>query len=171
MAIREIVLYPNDILKHECSSVTEFDITLDTLIEDMAETMYAAPGAGLAANQIGIDAKVCIVDISDHQEKCELHVFVNPKIIRMEGEIEWQEACLSFPDVSVNVTRSQQVTVEAQNAKGEFFTLEATGYFAVAIQHEIDHLNGISLADKMSFLRKKMMTKDLQKRKQMKKRF
>ncbi|MBN2717122.1 MAG: peptide deformylase [Deltaproteobacteria bacterium] len=162
MAIREIVIYPADILKRPCQKVENFDDALKTLVEDMAETMYAAPGVGLAANQINVDARVFVIDVAEGDE-CELHVFVNPEIVAREGEIEWEEGCLSFPEMLVNVQRSQKVKVRAQRVDGELFELEAEGLFAVAVQHELDHLNGVSLADKVGYLRKKMMLKDLQK--------
>ena len=162
MTVREIVIYPADILKRKCQRIEKFDEELKILAEDMAETMYAAPGVGLAANQVNVDAQVCVIDVADDEE-CNLHVFVNPEIIAREGEIEWEEGCLSFPDMLVNVHRSRNVTVRAQDVDGNYFELEAEGLFAVAIQHELDHLNGVSLADKVGYLRKKMMLKDLQK--------
>jgi peptide deformylase len=162
MAIREIVIYPADILKRKCQQVAKFDDELKTLAEDMAETMYAAPGVGLAANQVNVDAQVCVIDVAEDKES-DLHVFVNPQIIARDGEIEWEEGCLSFPDILVNVIRSRKVTVRAQDVEGNFFEIEAEGLFAVAVQHELDHLNGVSLADKVGYLRKKMMLKDLQK--------
>ena len=162
MAIREIVIYPADILKKKCLPVKQFDGDLKTLVEDMAETMYAAPGVGLAANQVNVDAQVCVIDVAEGED-CDLHVFVNPEIIGREGEIEWEEGCLSFPEMLVNVNRSRKVKVRAQDISGEVFELEAEGLFAVAIQHEFDHLNGVSLADKVGYLRKKMMLKELQK--------
>ncbi|MBN2344700.1 MAG: peptide deformylase [Deltaproteobacteria bacterium] len=160
MAVREIVIYPDDILKKKCQTVEKFDDELKVLVEDMAETMYAAPGVGLAANQVGVDAQVCVIDVAEGEE-CELHVFVNPEIIAREGDIEWEEGCLSFPEMLVNVNRSRQVTVRAQDVAGNTFDLTAENLFAVAIQHELDHLNGVSLADKVGYLRKKMMLKEL----------
>ncbi|MBN2528856.1 MAG: peptide deformylase [Deltaproteobacteria bacterium] len=162
MAIREIVIYPADILKKKCLPVQKFDEELKTLVEDMAETMYAAPGVGLAANQVDVDAQVCVIDVAE-SETSDLHVFVNPEIIIRDGEIEWEEGCLSFPDILVNVHRSAKVTVRAQDANGNFFDTEAEGLFAVAIQHELDHLNGVTLANKVGYLRKKMMLKELMK--------
>lgn len=164
MAVREIVIYPEDILKKKCQKVEKFDEELKTLVEDMAETMYAAPGVGLAANQVAVNAQVCVIDVADG-DNFDLHVFVNPEIIHRQDEIEWEEGCLSFPSILVDVSRSKRVTVRAQDVEGNFFELEAEDLLAVAIQHELDHLNGVSLADKVGYLRKKMMLKELLKMK------
>lgn len=160
MAIREIVIYPDDILKNKCQPVGTFDNNLKVLVEDMAETMYAAPGVGLAANQVGVDAAVCVIDVAEG-DQCDLHVFVNPEIVERQDEFDWEEGCLSFPDMLVNVHRNKKVKVRFQDVEGKSFELEAENLFAVAIQHELDHLNGVSLADKVGYLRKKMMIKEL----------
>ncbi len=165
MAIREIVIYPDEILKKKCAPVKRFDDELRQLISDMAETMYAAPGVGLAANQVGVGLQVCVIDISDPDEGNDLHVLVNPEIVERNGEIDWEEGCLSFPEMTVEVKRSASVVVQAQDADGNPVRLEAEGLLAVAVQHELDHLNGVSLADKVGYLRRRMMVKDLMKKK------
>ncbi|MCK9521604.1 MAG: peptide deformylase [Proteobacteria bacterium] len=161
MAIRKILVYPEDVLRRKTRTVTVFDDALRTLVDDMIETMYAAPGVGLAANQVGVDLQVCVVDVSYPDGDAQLHVLINPEIVQGEGEIVWEEGCLSFPDVLVDVTRSNQILVRAVDVNGQPFELSAEGFLAVALQHEIDHLNGISLADKVGYLRRKMMLKDL----------
>ncbi|MBN2803318.1 MAG: peptide deformylase [Deltaproteobacteria bacterium] len=168
MALKNIVIYPDEVLKKNCEPVTDFNDQLKVLAEDMAETMYAAPGVGLAANQVGISKRIFIIDIAEDNQS-DLNVFINPEIIDIEGDLVWEEGCLSFPGMYIDVERAAKVTVKAQNTDGEFFELTAEGLFAVAIQHELDHLNGKSLADKVGYLKKKMMIKELTKIKNSKK--
>lgn len=143
MAIRQIVQYPDPILKREAKEVTKFTERLHRLLDDMAETMYDAHGVGLAAPQVAILKRVMVVDVGEG-----LHEFVNPVIVEKSGEqIEPAEGCLSIPGLLGRVRRSQKIRVKAQDRNGNPFEIEAEGYFARAIQHEIDHLNGVLFLD------------------------
>jgi len=161
MAILEIVKYPNEPLRSRAEPVDVVTDEIRKLIDDMAETMYAAPGIGLAANQVGVRKRVVVVDVDHPDDRPDLKVFVNPVIVEREGEIEWEEGCLSFPGIHVDVPRTARIKVRALDRSGEPFELEATELLAVAIQHEIDHLDGITLADKVSFLKRRMILREL----------
>ncbi|HEY4158210.1 MAG TPA: peptide deformylase, partial [Polyangiaceae bacterium] len=139
---------------------------IQALVDDMAETMYAAPGCGLAANQIGEGVRVFVVDCASEDEPSDLRVFINPEIFEMDGSQVWDEGCLSFPGVSEEIKRAEHIKVRALGRDGKPFELEATGLLAVAIQHETDHLNGVLMIDKLSALKKKMMGKKLAKARQ-----
>jgi peptide deformylase len=159
MAIRPILTYPDARLREKARPVELFDAELKQLVEDMAETMYDAPGVGLAANQIGVLLRVFVIDIAAEDEPSDLKVFVNPEIMSVEGIQDWQEGCLSFPGVSEEIKRAERVKVRAQNERGEFFELEADGLMAVAIQHENDHLNGVLMVDKFNAIKRRMIGK------------
>lgn len=147
MGVREIVCYPDEILEKKCDTVTEFDRALHVLIDDMFDTMYKAEGVGLAAPQIGIGKQVAVVDIGDETGKVEL---VNPVIEQMEGEQDGPEGCLSFPGIFGDVKRAQKVKVSALDRHGNPFTIVAEDFLARALQHEIDHLNGVLFTSKVS---------------------
>ncbi|WHY74371.1 peptide deformylase [Fictibacillus enclensis] len=147
MGVREIVCYPDAILEKNCEPVTSFHHELHQLIDDMFDTMYEAEGVGLAAPQIGIDLRVAVVDVGDETGKIEL---VNPIIEHGEGEQDGPEGCLSFPGIFGDVKRSKKVTVRAQDRNGRTFTIVAEDFLARALQHEIDHLNGILFTSKVS---------------------
>ncbi|WP_243386799.1 peptide deformylase [Bacillus kexueae] len=147
MAIREIVTYPADILETPCEKVTDFDKKLTKLLNDMYETMLHADGVGLAAPQIGIAKQIAIVDVGDSNGKIEL---INPVIIEERGEQVGPEGCLSFPGLFGEVKRAHYVKVRAQNRRGKIFVLEAKGFLARAIQHEIDHLHGVLFTSKVT---------------------
>jgi peptide deformylase len=143
MAIRKIVTYPDPILKEKTREVTKFNERLHKLLDDMAETMYDAPGVGLAAPQVGILKRVAVVDVGDG-----LVELVNPVIVEKSKEMELgQEGCLSIPNLRAEVRRHQRIRVKAQDRHGQPFELEAEGFFARAIQHEVDHLNGVLILD------------------------
>ena len=165
MAILEIVTYPDEPLRSKAEPVLEVTDEIRKLVTDMAETMYAAPGVGLAANQVGVKKRVAVIDTEEPEGESELIVLINPKIVARSGDLDWNEGCLSFPGMRVIVERSAQVTVRALNLDGEPFELQGEDFLAVAIQHEIDHLDGITLADKVSFLKKRMMIRELRKNK------
>lgn len=147
MTVKAIVTYPAEILEQECEKVTEFDKKLGKLLNDMYNTMIEFDGVGLAAPQIGIKKQIAIVDIDDESGTIEL---INPEILETKGEENGIEGCLSFPGLYGEVSRPYYVRIKAQNRKGKHYELEAEGYLARAIQHEIDHLHGILFTTKVS---------------------
>lgn len=159
MAIRPILTYPDPRLREVAKPVETFDDELKRLVEDMAETMYDAPGCGLAANQIGVPLRVFVIDVADEDEPSDLKVFVNPEIVKKAGNQTFREGCLSFPGVSEDVKRAADVCVRAFDADGTPFELEADGLLAVAIQHENDHLDGVLMVDKFNALKRRMIGK------------
>ena len=165
MALREIITYPHPVLKAKAAPIDRVDDTVKRLIDDLVETMYAAPGVGLAAPQVAASVQLCVVDVGVQEEKpgTKLVVLVNPKIITREGKITWTEGCLSVPDFEEDMERSAKITVEATGRDGKEFRLECDGLQAVAIQHEMDHLLGITIADKVSFLKRKMYLQKVKK--------
>ncbi|HEY2409275.1 MAG TPA: peptide deformylase [Polyangiaceae bacterium] len=166
MALRQILEYPDPRLREVAKAVERVTPEIQALVDDMAETMYAAPGCGLAANQIGEGVRVFVVDCASEDEPSDLRVFINPEIFEMDGSQVWDEGCLSFPGVSEEIKRAEHIKVRALGRDGKPFELEATGLLAVAIQHETDHLNGVLMIDKLSALKKKMMGKKLAKARQ-----
>ena len=144
MATRKIVEIGDEKLRKHCKTVEKFDLRLKILLRDMAETMYKNDGAGLAAPQVGILKRVCVVDVGD-----QLYELINPEIIHAEGEQEGPEGCLSIPGRAGVVKRPMKVVVKAQNAKGEPFEVTGEGFLARAFCHEIDHLNGVLYVDIM----------------------
>lgn len=162
--IRTILHYPDPRLRDKATDVEEVTDEIRDLLEDMAETMYAAPGVGLAAPQIGVAKRIFIIDIAGEDEPSELRVFINPEIVKKEGTQIWCEGCLSFPGVSEDVERAAEVTVRAKDDKGESFELSADGLLAVAIQHENDHLEGILMVDHLGILKKRIVHRKMVKR-------
>ncbi|HOU92622.1 MAG TPA: peptide deformylase, partial [Polyangiaceae bacterium] len=161
MTIREILVYPDPRLREVARVVERVDDEIRTLIEDMAETMYAAPGVGLAATQIGVPLRVFLIDVASDDEPSNLLVFINPEIVEREGAQTYREGCLSFPGVSEDVKRAARVRVRALDRDGKPFELEATGLLAVAVQHENDHLDGKLMIDRVSPLRRRLMSRKL----------
>jgi len=165
MAIRKILHYPDKRLRIPGEKVETFGPELHQLIEDMAETMYAAPGVGLAAPQIGESVRLFIIDVATAEdEPSDLRVFVNPEIVDGTGEVAWEEGCLSFPGIHEEIQRSERVKVRAQDRDGEPFELEADGLLAIAIQHENDHLDGKLMIDHLSILRRRLVHRAMSKR-------
>lgn len=164
--IREILKYPDPRLREVAAPVAEVTDELRVLIDDMAETMYSSNGCGLAANQIGVDKRIFVVDCAGENEPSQLMAFVNPEIVQTDGSQTWEEGCLSFPGVSEEIKRAERVKVRALDRHGKPFELEADGLLAVAIQHELDHLNGVLMVDKLSALKRRMMGRKLAKAKQ-----
>jgi peptide deformylase len=157
MSIREIKKYPDPVLRNATSRVERVDSSLDPLIEDMIETMHAAPGVGLAANQVGIPLQLAVIDLStreDDDQRYPLVVIINPEILSFEGSVIEEEGCLSIPDYAEKVKRAARVKVRAQDRAGKTFEIEAEGLLAKALQHEIDHLNGLLFVDRLSTLKK-----------------
>jgi peptide deformylase len=161
MALLPILHYPDPRLHKLAAPVAVVDDRIRQLIKDMAETMYAAPGIGRAATQVDVHERVLIIDISETRD--QLHAFINPQILERFGEAETEEGCLSVPGIYDKVTRAERVKVEALNAQGEKFTLEAEGLLAVCIQHEIDHLEGKVFVEYLSRLKQQRIAAKLRK--------
>lgn len=160
MALLEIKKYPDKVLKQKATPVEVFDGKLSRLIDDMLETMYAAPGIGLAAPQVGVSKRVLVIDVSHREEeKTPLVVLVNPEIISTEGETESEEGCLSLPGYITNVARSEKVAVRGFDKKGRQVEIECGGLLCRALQHEIDHLNGTLLIDRISSIKREFFKK------------
>jgi len=165
MAIRRILHYPDKRLREPGVVVSDFGPDLQSLIDDMAETMYAAPGVGLAAPQIGESLRLFIVDIATGEDDpSDLRILINPTITDREGEIVWEEGCLSFPGVHEEIQRAERIRVRAQDRHGAHFELEAEGLLSVAIQHENDHLDGRLMVDHLSILRRRLVHRAMVKR-------
>lgn len=162
MAILPIIQYPDERLHRVASKVECITDAIRTLIRNMAETMYAAPGVGLAATQVNVHQQIIIADISEDQN--QLLVFINPTIVDRSGESELEEGCLSVPGIYDKIERADRVTVNAMNEHGMPFTLEANGLLAVCIQHEIDHLRGKVFVDYLSQLKQSRIRAKLKKR-------
>ena len=156
MALLPILEYPDPRLRKVAAPVTSFTPELAKLVRDMAETMYAAPGVGLAATQVDVHKRIIVIDISDSKD--QLLVLVNPEIVEAEGEAECEEGCLSVPGYYDSVTRAARITVRARNERGETIELSAEGLLAVCIQHEMDHLVGKMFVDYLSPLKRARLT-------------
>ena len=157
--IRTILVYPDPELKKKSLPVTIINDKTRELVRDMAETMYAAPGVGLAAPQIGVHQRIAVIDVSAKDEMPELIVAINPVIIHADGESYEEEGCLSVPKYAANVRRHARVVVKALNLDGEEITYKADDLLSIAFQHEIDHLDGILFIDHLSPLKKDMFRK------------
>jgi peptide deformylase len=162
--VRTILHYPDKRLRERGKKIEAITPELRKLIDDMAETMYAAPGVGLAATQIGELLQLFIIDIADAEEPSDLRVFINPEILESDGEVTWPEGCLSFPGITEDIDRAAHVRVRAQDRDGKWFELEAEGLLAVAIQHEYDHLQGQLMIDHMGPLKKRLTHRKMVKR-------
>ncbi|MHB0970465.1 MAG: peptide deformylase [Thermoanaerobaculia bacterium] len=163
MAVLPIRKYGDEVLRVRTEDVTVFDEALQTLIDDMVETMYAAPGVGLAANQVGISKRLMVIDLSVGDDPAQLHVFINPEITDAEGEITEEEGCLSIPDFVEIVTRPEKLTVRYLDRHGEPREMRAEGLMARAVCHEIDHLDGRLFIDYLRGLKKERIVKKIQK--------
>ncbi|MBC9252975.1 peptide deformylase [Pseudomonas alcaligenes] len=162
MAILNILEFPDPRLRTIAKPVTVFDTALNTLIDDMFETMYAAPGIGLAATQVNVHKRVVVMDLSE--DKSEPRVFINPEFESLTEEMDqYQEGCLSVPGFYENVDRPQKVKIKAQGRDGKPYELIAEGLLAVCIQHECDHLNGKLFVDYLSSLKRDRIKKKLEK--------
>jgi peptide deformylase len=147
LAILPIVLFPDKILEQKCAKVTSFDKNLAKLLNNMHETMLEADGVGLAAPQVGVKKQIAVVDIGEGGEVIEM---INPEILETSGEQTDPEGCLSFPGIYGEVTRPYKVKIRAQDRRGRMYELEAEDFLARAIQHEIDHLNGVLFTSKIT---------------------
>ena len=161
MAILDILEYPDPRLRTKAKSVKEVDNNVRQLIDDLFETMYAAPGIGLAASQVNVHQRIIVIDVSENRD--EPHVFINPELSLVGARIESEEGCLSVPGFYEPVIRSEQVVVNALDKHGQTFTLEAEGMLAVCIQHECDHLEGKLFVDYLSNLKRTRIRKKLDK--------
>ncbi len=159
MAVLEIKKYPEKVLHEKTLPVESFDSVLQRLIDDMVETMYSAPGVGLAANQVGVSKQVVVIDVSSREENVPLMVLINPRIISAEGETGREEGCLSIPGYMTVVKRAEQVKVAALDRKGKPIEIEGGGLLAKALQHEIDHINGILFIDRIGRIKKEFFKK------------
>ncbi|MGE0173875.1 MAG: peptide deformylase [Oligoflexales bacterium] len=181
MAVLPIIEWPNKVLETKSKDVTVFDEKLKQFVKDMHETMDHANGIGLAANQVDVAKRVLVIYIpwSDNKYKDQEEgkkeawhdkrfTFINPRIVKKEGKISWQEGCLSFPEVYEFVDRAAEVWVEAVDENGKAFSVHATGLFAVCLQHEIDHIDGKVFVDRMSRLKAGFVRKKMLKRSQLK---
>ncbi len=164
MALLHILRYPDERLHTVAAPVDRVDGEIRQLIKDMAETMYAAPGVGLAATQVNVHRRVIVIDVSEEHD--QLKTFINPELVATEGESECEEGCLSVPGIFEKVRRAERITVRALDANGEPFTLEAEGLLAVCIQHEMDHLEGKVFVEYLSRLKQQRILKKLKKQDQ-----
>ena len=161
----DILTYPHKTLKRQTSPLEDIDGEVQKMIDGMANTMYDAPGIGLAAIQVGWEKSVLIYDISPRDETRELHVLVNPKIVNQEGQIiSENEGCLSVPDFRADVKRSEYITVEGHDREGKPLRLDAEGILAIVLQHEIDHLNGTLFIEHISSLKRQMYKRRVKKK-------
>ncbi|WP_028449875.1 peptide deformylase [Chitinibacter tainanensis] len=165
MAILNILHYPDERLHTVAQPVTEFDAALQRQIDDMAETMYAAPGIGLAATQVNYHYRLIVIDTSESKD--DLLVLINPEIIEMNGVTTYEEGCLSVPGIYEEVERAETIKIRALDRSGQAFELAADGLLAICIQHEIDHLNGKVFVEKLSRLKLNRIVQKLKKRKAM----
>lgn len=160
MAVLPIVLHPHPTLYKPAAPVTEFDDALHTLLDDMAETMYASNGIGLAANQVDVLKRVIVIDPAGPDDAPQLLELVNPKIVDKEGQITWEEGCLSFPGVYQKVKRAHACTVQYQDRHGEDQEISGEELLSVVLQHEIDHIDGICFTQRMGPTKRKMLLKE-----------
>ncbi len=163
MALLNVLVYPDSRLRKVATPVTEFNTELKKLADDMAQTMYDAPGIGLAATQVNVSKRVVVIDISEDQN--ELLTLVNPEIIEKDGEQFFDEGCLSVPDFYAEVTRANHIVVKAQDVTGKEFSIDTDELLAVCIQHEIDHLDGKVFVDYLSQAKRERVKKKMLKRK------
>ncbi len=165
--VREIVIWPDPVLKQVAAPVDRVDDTIRRLLDDMAETMYAADGVGLAAPQVGVGKRVIVIDVSPREPDQKLIHLVNPQIVEAEGKLVYTEGCLSIPGEAEEVERASRVRVRALDYHGKPFEIVADGdLLAVALQHEADHLQGTLFVDHLSSLKRELIKKRMKKLKQ-----
>ena len=155
----EIKKYPDEVLKKKASPVKDIGADLQRLIDDMVETMYAAPGIGLAAPQVGVSKRLVVIDVSTEEEKHPLIVLINPEITEAGGLIDSEEGCLSVPKYTAVIKRADRVVVKGLDREGNPVSIEATGLLARAIQHEVDHLDGVLFVDRLSLIKREFFKK------------
>jgi len=163
LAVLPIVKYGDPVLRNPTQPVGDIDAALQKLIDDMVDTMYAAPGVGLAANQVGIGKRLAVIDLTVGKKPGNLHILINPELVEMEGQITEEEGCLSIPDFVENVTRPERVKVRFADRNGQQRELRGEGLMARALCHEIDHLNGNLYIDHVRGFKKDRILKKIQK--------
>ncbi len=163
MAIRTIITFPHPVLRQQAEKITTFDEELKTLVNDMADTMYQAPGVGLAANQIGLARSLVIVDPTPDDGNRNFTAYINPEISQGEGELVQEEGCLSVIECYAKVKRFQKIHVKAQDVDGNPLEFDAEDRLARIIQHEVDHLHGVLFIDHLSSLKRTLYKKKLKK--------
>jgi peptide deformylase len=163
MALLPILQYPDPRLYTTAAPITHVNDEIRRLIKSMAETMYAAPGVGLAATQVDEHRRLIVIDISETHD--QLQVFINPEVLKSEGTATCEEGCLSVPGIFEKIARAERITVRALDAQGRSFTLDAEGLLAVCIQHEMDHLDGKVFVDYLSRLKQQRILARLKKQK------
>jgi peptide deformylase len=161
--IHEVVKWPDPVLAKRGAEVTEFGPELETLVEEMFESMYAAQGIGLAAPQIAISKRITVIDVSFGKDEAQKYALINPVVVSAEGKQVEEEGCLSLPEIREKVQRAERVKVRAQNVKGEWFEVEGTELLARALLHEIDHLDGILFIDRISRLKRELVLRKIKK--------
>jgi peptide deformylase len=163
MAIREIVTYPQGVLKKRSEDVVKITEDIRVLIRDMRETMYASGGIGLAAPQIGVNQRVIVVDVTSFHPEQKPFALINPEIVSREGDIESTEGCLSIPGLLETIQRGEKLTVRGTDEEGNQVEIEATGMLAICLQHEIDHLNGMTILERLSPLKREIVKRKIRK--------
>jgi len=163
MSLRTILKFPDPVLRQKAKIITTFDDSLQSLAADMLDTMYDAPGVGLAAPQIGESIQLIVVNASQEEDGKQSMIMINPEITEKEGKQTDEEGCLSVLDLTASVKRSQKVTVRYQDITGEFLELTVEERFAVVLQHEIDHLHGVLFIDHLSTLKRALYKKKIKK--------
>ena len=161
--IHTVVKWPDPVLARRGEDVTLFDKSLETLVEEMFESMYAAQGIGLAAPQIAISKRITVIDVSFRKDPKDKLALINPEVIHVEGKQTEEEGCLSLPEIREKVNRAAKVRVRAQNVKGEWFEVEGDELLARALQHEIDHLDGVLFIDRLSRLKRELVLRKIRK--------
>jgi peptide deformylase len=163
LAVLPIVKYGDAVLRQPTKPVGDIDDALQKLIDDMVDTMYAAPGVGLAANQVGVSKRLAVIDLTVGKKPGNLHIFINPEIVELEGQITEEEGCLSIPDFVEVVTRPERVKVRYTDRNGQPREIRGEGLMARALCHEIDHLNGNLFIDHLRGFKKERIMKKIQK--------
>ena len=163
MAILEILKYPHPLLKKKAEKVERIDEPIKRLVQDMTETMYQSNGIGLAACQVGIPLRVLVMDVSPLDPKHGYFAMINPEVVSEEGEVDHEEGCLSVPDCWEKVKRREKIHVKGMTPDGEEIEITGEGILAIALQHEIDHLNGVVILDRLSRLKREIYRNKLKK--------
>ena len=164
MAILPITLYPDPVLLHVTEPVEKIEDEIRQLVRDMVDTMVHAPGIGLAANQVGVSRRLCVIDLSAGEDPEGLHVFINPEIKEATGSQVGEEGCLSFPDITLEIERAHQATVESLGLDGRRTTVTLEGLMARAILHECEHLDGKTFLRNVSSLKRELVKRQIRKR-------